>query len=302
MKQILSILFVCISFAAFGQTKIVRTVGVAHTDSIPTHTPSATGTFVSIDTTTNRLYFWNGNGWVFAGSGMQRISGSIPPAYTPGRGQFDLVINAIDSLYGWNGSAWSHLNPLRPTDGDKGDIDVTSSGAVWTIDTAAVTWLKLNQAAKDSINRVQTIDTFDRSGNAIRISISGDNQPAKLVQLDTLHIGFACSNETSNLTIGTAKVTYRAPIAMTIVGVRASVNTEPVGSTIIVDINENGASILGTKLTIDASEKTSVTAATAAVISDASIANDAELTFDIDQIGSSTAGKGLKVTIYYIKQ
>ena len=41
------------------------------------------------------------------------------------------------------------------------------------------------------------------------------------------------------------------------------------------------------------------TAATAAVISDTSIADDAEMTIDIDAIGSSTAGAGLKVTIYY---
>ena len=51
-------------------------------------------------------------------------------------------------------------------------------------------------------------------------------------------------------------------------------------------------------VTIDG-EKTSTTAATAAVISDTSIADDAEMTIDIDGIGSSTAGAGLKVTIYY---
>ena len=94
---------------------------------------------------------------------------------------------------------------------------------------------------------------------------------------------------------GTAKVTFRTPHAMTLTEVRASVNTAPVGSTIIVDINEGGSTILSTKLTIDASEKTSKTAAVAAVISDTALADDAEMTIDIDQIGSSTAGKGLKV-------
>ena len=42
-------------------------------------------------------------------------------------------------------------------------------------------------------------------------------------------------------------------------------------------------------------EKTSTTAATPAVISDSAIADDAEITVDIDQIGSGNAGKGLKV-------
>jgi hypothetical protein len=85
------------------------------------------------------------------------------------------------------------------------------------------------------------------------------------------------------------------PFAMTLTAVRASVNTAPVGSTLIVDINEGGASILSTRLSIDASETTSTTAASAAVISDSSLADDAEISIDIDQIGSGTAGAGLKV-------
>ena len=110
-------------------------------------------------------------------------------------------------------------------------------------------------------------------------------------------IQVACSDEATNLTTGTEKITFRMPFAMTVSEVRANVNTAPVGSTIIVDINESGSSILSTKLTIDASEKTSTTAATPAVISDSSLADDAEITIDIDQIGSGTAGKGLKVTL-----
>ena len=115
------------------------------------------------------------------------------------------------------------------------------------------------------------------------------------VNVGGAEIGVACSDETSNLTTGTAKVTFRMPYAMTLTAVRASVNTAPTGSTLVVDINEGGNSILSTKLSIDASEKTSTTAATPAVISDTALADDAEITIDIDQVGSSVAGKGLKV-------
>ena len=107
----------------------------------------------------------------------------------------------------------------------------------------------------------------------------------------------ACSDETTALTVGTGKVTFRCPFAFYVTEVSASVTTAPVGSTIICDINEAGSTILSTKLSIDASEKTSTSAASAAVISDASIAADAEITVDIDQIGSSTAGAGLKVKL-----
>ncbi|MEL6277961.1 MAG: hypothetical protein AAFR28_03645 [Pseudomonadota bacterium] len=107
----------------------------------------------------------------------------------------------------------------------------------------------------------------------------------------------ALGDETTDATTGTAVVTFRMPYAVTLTGVRASCSTAPVGSTLVVDINEGGASILSTKLSIDAGERTSVTAATAAVISDAALADDAEITIDIDQVGSTTAGAGVKVTL-----
>jgi len=109
----------------------------------------------------------------------------------------------------------------------------------------------------------------------------------------------AVSDETTDLTTGTSKLTFRAPSAMELIEVRASVNTAPTTTKIIVDINDSGVSIFSTTLSIDPTEKTSTTAGAPAVISDSSIADDAEITIDIDQIGSGTAGKGLKVTFIY---
>lgn len=114
----------------------------------------------------------------------------------------------------------------------------------------------------------------------------------------SLHtIVIACSDETTALTTGVSKVTFRMPYAMTLTGVKASVTTAPTGSVLTVDINEGGSTILSTKLTIDATEKTSTTAATPAVISDTALAADAEITIDIDTVGSTVAGAGLKVTL-----
>lgn len=107
----------------------------------------------------------------------------------------------------------------------------------------------------------------------------------------------ACSDETTALTAGTAKTTFRMPYGFTVTAVRASLTTaQTSGSIFTVDINEGGTTILSTKLTIDNTEKTSTTAATAAVISDTTLADDAEITVDIDQVGDGTA-KGLKVTL-----
>jgi hypothetical protein len=117
-------------------------------------------------------------------------------------------------------------------------------------------------------------------------------------QRDTDVIVIPVGDESTALTTGTNKVRFRMPYAATLLSVRANVNTAPTGSTLIVDINEAGTSVLSTKLSIDASETSSTTAATAAVISDSSLADDAEISIDIDQIGSTVAGAGLKVSLF----
>jgi hypothetical protein len=112
-----------------------------------------------------------------------------------------------------------------------------------------------------------------------------------------IEIQSAASDETTALTTGTAKVTFRAPSAFTLTEVRASLTTaQASGSIFTVDINQNGTSVLSTKLTIDNTEKTSVTAAAPSVISTSAITDDAEITIDIDQIGNGTA-TGLKITL-----
>lgn len=109
----------------------------------------------------------------------------------------------------------------------------------------------------------------------------------------------AASDETTVITTGTAKATFRVPKAGNIGAVRASLSTAQVsGSIFTVDINKNGTSILSTKLTIDNTEKTSVTATTPAVISTATVAADDEISIDVDQVGNNTA-KGLKVAIIW---
>lgn len=107
---------------------------------------------------------------------------------------------------------------------------------------------------------------------------------------------YALSDEATAITAGTAKLTVRAPFAFTLTSVRASLTTASSSGVVTVDINEAGSTILSTKLTIDEGERTSLSAATQAVVSDALIADDAELTFDIDTAGTSATG--LKVTIF----
>ena len=130
---------------------------------------------------------------------------------------------------------------------------------------------------------------YDASASAIR-KIDYDN----LVKESFI---VACSDLTTAITTGTNKGYFRVPYAFTITEVRASVLTAGTTSVITIDINESGTTILSTKLSIDASEKTSETAATPAVISDTALADDAEITIDFDAVDSGGTGAGVLIEI-----
>lgn len=122
--------------------------------------------------------------------------------------------------------------------------------------------------------------------------LRGDGQWAK----QPYDIPIACSDETSALTVGTAKVTFTVPRAFTLTSLIGSLKTvQTSGSIFTVDVKKNGTTIFGAnKLTIDNTEKSSLTAATAANISTTSFASGDEITVDITQVGDGTA-KGLKL-------
>ena len=111
----------------------------------------------------------------------------------------------------------------------------------------------------------------------------------------------ALSDETTVLPVASTTVplaTFRIPMAFTVDEVRASLTTAGTGVALVtVDIHESGTTILSTKITIDASEKTSETAATPPVISDSSLADDAEIELFLDVRDTDNVATGLKVTL-----
>jgi hypothetical protein len=163
--------------------------------------------------------------------------------------------------------------------------NIGSVGDVDAIAIAANGVVTFSQIPVMPANSIDSDEYIDGSIDAEHLSAGAKKQV----------IAIACGDESTDHATGTAVVTFAMPYAFTLTGVKASVTTAPVGSTMLIDINEAGTTILSTKLMIDASEKISATAATAAVISDTALADNALITIDIDQIGSSTAGAGLKI-------
>ena len=179
------------------------------------------------------------------------------------------------------------LNPVGSIDCNGKTIDMTGG------EIHKVPLIHSQNNVDLTIEAKGTADLVFKTNNVDRLKITDTGVFTGLPEV----IQLAASDETTALTANTGKVTFRMPYAMTVTAVRASLSTaQTSGNILTVDINEGGNSILSTKLTIDNTEKTSVTAATQPVISDTALADDAEMTIDIDQIGDGTA-KGLKITI-----
>jgi len=115
----------------------------------------------------------------------------------------------------------------------------------------------------------------------------------------TFFIQIPCSDLTTSIGIATDVGFDRMPAAGTLIGVRAAFLTAPTGSVATIDIHKNGTTVLSTKITVDATEETSETAATPAVISVSAFADDDKITIDFDGVGSTEPGKGVVVTLIF---
>ena len=113
----------------------------------------------------------------------------------------------------------------------------------------------------------------------------------------------ACSDETTALTTGSAKVTFRMPFAMVLDagedGLRASLTTAgSTSGTTTIDVHMNGTTIMSTtKLTIDYGDLTSVGATTEPVITTTGLTDNAEMTIDIDGLTGGANEAGLKIQL-----
>jgi hypothetical protein len=181
--------------------------------------------------------------------------------------------------------------------------------SLYNADTASVTaTVRINDGTNTRILCKVTLATGERleytvDGGFRTATASGSSAPVSSVNSQTgavvlvlpSDIIIALGDETTALTTGTAKVTIRAPRAMTLSKVKASLSAASTSGLPQFDVKKNGTSIFSTKPTIDVSEKTTETAATAAVLSTTAIAADDELTFDI--VAAGTGATGAKITL-----
>lgn len=233
---------------------------------------------------------FNGKGLVTSGnnngSNFTNIPGSGLQASSLNSNRFDAATLA---LFGAGGSGGWTGNPNQFS---------VSGGATNIKDGALFTnTVSYGDEIFSKNGRSSTISGPDANFGGTVSSTNFVGNGGGLTNLPNTYFEFALGDETTAITTGTAKVTWRAPFLFHINSVRSSLTTVSSSGLPTVNIKDSGTTIFSTKLTIDANELTSTTAATPAVLSDTEIADDAQVTFDIDVAGTGAAG--LKVKLYY---
>ena len=178
------------------------------------------------------------------------------------------------------------------------DIDGTLETDALTIDGTAI----VAQATTSAVGGVElaTSAEINTSTDAAR-AMTPDLFAASNYGLR--YVALSVGDPSTAMSTGNNKAKFHVPAGlngMDLVEVHAEVSTAPAGSTADIQLSRNGsADMLSTKITIDASETGSDTAATAAVIntSNDNVSTNDTIQIDIDQVGSSTAGSGLVVTL-----
>ena len=141
------------------------------------------GTTTPLEITTDKLYQAGGNYTVDVGSSgtitmngitkfenqLNVIEQSAPSTPASGRGY---IYAKTDNLLYFKNDAGTEYDLTATgtglSDGDKGDIDVTSSGSVWTIDSSSVTTLKIldNTVANADLRQSAGLSVVGRASNS----------------------------------------------------------------------------------------------------------------------------------------
>lgn len=156
-------------------------------------------------------------------------------------------------------------------------------------------------AIASSISNHMADTTDAHAGTAISNTaaggISSTTVQAAINELDTEKLsitnrvlGLSFSDETTPITATAGKLTFHFPYTTTIQEIWVELKTaQASGNIFTVDVHVNGTTILSTKVTIDNTEETSLTATTPPVISSASITKGDKVVIDVDQVGNGTA-------------
>ena len=149
MKRIVFVLFLLFPALAFSQ--VLKTAAVPYTKGASPYTPNtATSSEIRVDTASSCLYWWNRDAltWVRFYPGIDVVTGSSAPAYTPGNNQSLFAVNADNELFYYTGAAWVQVGGS------------TGSGGIYA--GSGTTGAAYTTATIDSIMRFYGDEAADR--------------------------------------------------------------------------------------------------------------------------------------------
>jgi len=215
---------------------------------------------------------------------------------------------------GYNGNLNSRASEVITTQGDlrRGDssgnperLAIGSANQLLQSNGSTESWVTLPTA--DSVITTEGDLIYgDSSGDAVRLGAGTAGQflttqgasSAPTYSNPTMSFIVSLTAEDGDATVADDLAQIRMPFAFELSELpRAFCNTAPTGANLQFDITEAGSTIFSTKLEIDATEKTSTLATTPCVLSDTTLADDAIISFNCDQIGSTLAGAGIKLVL-----
>jgi len=207
---------------------------------------------------------------------------------TGGSGVISLPINAFVELNRVN-----LMDGVYNVDGsNSGTLIVTNS----YIDGALVSALQIyTDSASVMVRRIDIADPQVYPAWETKSVTYDQAQKIQLVGVGEV-FGYALSDQSTNITTG-VKMTDTVLEPFTLTSILVSLLEAATGGTFTVDIKKNGVSIFTTKITIDATELTNLTAAVPYVLdaTPTTFATGDRIAISIDAVGAVLTGKGATI-------
>jgi hypothetical protein len=181
------------------------------------------------------------------------------------------------------------------------DTEVANNSAV-TANTAKISYSTAasNAVAANTAKVTNATHTGDVTG-ATALTIGADKVLLSMVApaAKTESISIALGDEETVLAAASTTVpvtTFHMPYGFTLTDVKVGCTVAGTGAALLtVDVHEAGTTVLSTKVTVDATEKTSGTATTPMVISNSALAVDSLIEIFVDVIDTDNVASGVKV-------